>query len=358
MKICIDGRPIRDPITGVASYVLNILNSFKSSKIQLDVFIQSNNYKNKYLNIVDDFNAIYSHNNSFIENILTEFRVIPKDLRSHSFDIVHETYFSNLPLNSDYKISTIHDVIPIDFPEFYNFKNRFFSKRNFHRQVKESDLIITVSEYSKKRILEISNSNKKIEVVPLCISDIVFKNMNTHKSDKENPFYLVIGNIEPRKNLITAAKAVKLFNHQSKQQTKLISVGREIYKSKELLLEVKELLGNNFEYKGFVSEEEKVQLIKTCEGLIMPSSYEGFGIPIIEGEIIGCPVYIAKNSSMTELAICEEQLFETYDFRSLANNIFNESKAIKNSYHNHDFNKFFKKNQKDLYTRIYKGLLD
>lgn len=352
MKICIDGRPIRDPITGVAAYVLSILHCMRESSCEMEAFVQSNMGKNKYLELIKNYKNICSVNNSFIENIKTELNITPKILKNQKYDIVHETYFSNLPINADFKISTIHDVIPLDFPNFYNFKNRFFSKRNFYRQAHESDLIITVSNYSKSRILNISKSNKKVEVMPLAVSDIIKKNKNSHVGNKNDNFYLVIGNIEPRKNLITAAKAVNLINKKRDNKVKLVSVGREIFKSSNILAEVNDILGDNFKYMGFVSQEEKIKLLQQCKALIMPSSYEGFGIPVIEGHIIGCPVLIANNSSLTELAICKEQLFETFDYNELADR-FDSIDHIKDSYKDCDFSNFYIENQRYLYENIY-----
>lgn len=70
-------------------------------------------------------------------------------------EILHETYFADLGRRKGaVKVSTIHDVIPLERPELFTKRNVIFSTRNFHRQAKEADCIISVSNYTKQRILD------------------------------------------------------------------------------------------------------------------------------------------------------------------------------------------------------------
>jgi len=68
-------------------------------------------------------------------------------------------------------------------------------------------------------------------------------------------------------------------------------------------------LGSRFHFLGHVSEAEKWTLLKNPAIFVFPSLYEGFGIPVVEAYQAGCPVLLANNSSLTELAVDPHQLF-------------------------------------------------
>ncbi|MBN67820.1 MAG: hypothetical protein CME32_00885 [Gimesia sp.] len=99
----------------------------------------------------------------------------------------------------------------------------------------------------------------------------------------------------------------------------MVIAGRKNHQGDLIINQLHHVLGERLIYLGPVSEERKWRILSNAEGLVMPSEYEGFGIPIYEGYAVGTPVLIADNSSMSELAARDEQLFDTFNVDQLRN---------------------------------------
>lgn len=239
-------------------------------------------------------------------------------------EILHETYFADLGRRKGaVKVSTIHDVIPLERPELFTKRNVIFSTRNFHRQAKEADCIISVSNYTKQRILDfVPEAEDRIVVIgngvdPSVAAGHTIAPLEATDPLLGRPFVAHVGNIEPRKNLLTLARG---FDRPFRQAATggLSWPGAKNFEADQILSEISALLGDRFIFLGPVDEDRKWQVIAHAQAMAMPSEYEGFGIPIYESYAVHTPIMVANNSSMTELAMRPEQLFDTFDSEQLA----------------------------------------
>ena len=327
MNILFDGRPIRNPISGVARYCIDKTNALTISGrqrgIDIDLYCQNWRGKNdeleKQLPNLEPGLHIDGKINSKIKNILWEYfpDITHVNEFKKKYDIVHESYFANLG-NSKVKgsrclkVSTIHDVIPIDHPEWFNFSNRYFSKRNLERQCKDSDHIICVSQYTKRRVIELFPNICDITVLPLGVN--VPKNlidpMLLNELDIEEKEYLFyIGNIEPRKNLNSYVNAIESVLRGNKS-LKFVIAGHQNYLAGNILKPILEEFPGQIIFLGKVTERLKWTLLKYAKFAVFPSLYEGFGIPVIEAYAVGTPIVFSDNSSLSELALKREHLFD------------------------------------------------
>lgn len=331
LEILFDCRPVRSPISGVARYCLGISNALaKTPEVTPHNFVQPEGGKNAFLHLLPTSSApkVQSRiapNDRRIQNALLEYAPISHPLLfGDRYDILHETYFADLGRRrGTRKISTIHDVIPIDRPELFSKRNVSFSTRNFYRQAREADIIISVSAYTKKRIVElVPHTEDRIVVIGNGVDPKIVYGQEVAPLAADDrlagrPFVGHVGNIEPRKNLVTLAKAFDLA-FPTGSEWRLVLAGRHNFEAEKILAQIEKILGDRFVYLGPVTEERKWQVIAHAQAMAMPSEYEGFGIPIYESYAVNTPVMIADNSSMTELAMRPEQLFDTYDHEALA----------------------------------------
>ncbi|MDZ7283004.1 glycosyltransferase family 4 protein [Sphingomonas sanguinis] len=324
-RILIDGRPIRPPISGVARYCLSLGNAFAARQPDdlglPDMLVQYDNGRNISPDALDlalrqiEYRP-FRHRK--LQNVMFEFlpSLVGRGALG-SYDLVHETYFANTVTRpGQRKIATIHDVIPIDHPEFFNRNNRIFTRRNFYRQARETSAIIAVSHFTKQRILELADiAPDKIHVIgcgvdlpPRTLIDGVQWPIRDQVA-QDAQYGLYIGNLEPRKNLDALIEAwAKLGS--AYDNAKLVVVGRLNYQAEATVERGRALLGNRFVFIGPASEAEKWALLSHATFLALPSLYEGYGIPIIEAYACGVPAIFARNSSMTELAVDERQMFD------------------------------------------------
>lgn len=330
MEVLFDCRPVRDPISGVARYCLGLSEALsRRAEVQLDLFVQAQGGSNGFLELlpagVTQRRSRVFAAQKLVQNALLEYLPACEPLLiGGKHQVLHETYFANIgTARGAAKVATIHDVIPLERPELFSKRLNTYSERNFYRQAREAHAIIAVSEYTRQRILHFApEAEGKTTVIGNGIDQSIVNGpkvmpLSTGDPLAKRPFVSCVGNIEPRKNLVTLARGFDIA-FPAGSGWRLVFAGRENFEAKPILEKITALLGDRFLYLGPVSEERKWQVIAYARATAMTSQYEGFGIPIYESYAVRTPVMIANNSSMTELAMRPEQLFPTMDAAALA----------------------------------------
>ncbi|MDA5093072.1 glycosyltransferase family 1 protein [Aliiroseovarius sp. KMU-50] len=329
-RVLLDCRPVRDPISGVARYCLGLSEALtRLARQEFDHFVQTQRGKNSFVSLLPTSDTQISSRifagDRRIQNALLEYLPrLQSLLIPGQHDILHETYFANLGTrHGKPKLATIHDIIPLDRPEFFSRRNVIYSKRNFHRQAREADHIIAVSEFTRQRILDFyPEAENRISVIgngvdASILNRPVAQRLKPDDTLAQRPFVGFVGNVEPRKNLVTMARGFdQAFPKGSGWQ--MVIAGRMNFDADRILTEITSILGDRFTYLGPVDEARKWQVLAHAQAVVMASEYEGFGIPIYEGYAVDTPVMIANNSSMTELAVTPQQLFPTFSPDALA----------------------------------------
>ncbi len=116
---------------------------------------------------------------------------------------------------------------------------------------------------------------------------------------------MAVGTIQPIKNYPVLPEVLVKLRQQSGQNYQLVIVGKKGWGYPSLAEEIKRAgLTENQDIvvTDYVSEAEKYSLMKQSKALVMPSFYEGFGIPIVEAQALGVPVVVSNTSSMPEVA--------------------------------------------------------
>ncbi|MBI4036751.1 glycosyltransferase family 4 protein [Candidatus Daviesbacteria bacterium] len=210
------------------------------------------------------------------------------------------------------RVVTIFDLSYLHFPDMFN-KKDLWQLTNWSKfSIENADHIITISNFSKKDIVDQYRIDKsKITVAYPGYDQGVF---NTNIGDDrvkqvltefsiEGAYIIYIGTVQPRKNLIRLIEAVGRI-----EDIKLIVVGKTKGKGKQgwmyedILKRPKELgIEDRVIFTGFVETEKLPPLIKGAVAFIQPSLYEGFGIPVVEAMACGTPVVVSNVSSLGEV---------------------------------------------------------
>lgn len=222
------------------------------------------------------------------------------------------------------KVVVIHDCAHIHFPEFKSIFSKIYFKIMCFSAKYFSKNIITVSEFSKKELIKHYNiRSKKITVIyegipklPDVDNGVIQKVLEKFKL---NPLYfLYVGNTRSRKNIFGLLEGFKIFL-QKYPDCKLVLAGKIDTKFLNIKEKIRSLkLDNNVIQTGFISDEEKVALYKMAIGLVFPSFYEGFGIPIIEAQSLGLPVITSNTSSLPEIGGDSVLYVNPYDINEIA----------------------------------------
>ena len=218
-------------------------------------------------------------------------------------------------------VVTIHGLEYRYCPECYSLKERLLLELNTRSSVKWASKIITPSESTKKDLIKFYKVDAdKIKVIyhgveksPLlrggwgCVKEV--SQHTPSPSQEGNNSILFIGRLEKRKNLVNLIKAFEFFRRRhwpmspSEKLCKLTLVGKKGFGFAEIKKAIQDSpFKKDIVLKSYVSEEEKSELYKNADLFILPSFYEGFGLPVLEAMSYGAPVICSNASSLPEAA--------------------------------------------------------
>lgn len=220
---------------------------------------------------------------------------------------------------------TLHDVYYLTLKERYGFLQRTYLHWFTKMYVKRSDVIFTVSEFSKKEIVErlnvptekvvitynfllptsVNNSSVKRTIIDAC-GRVLGDDMN---------FFLYVGNLQPGKNIKGLIDGFELFVEKNPDYFLLI-VGKPAFQGENIINYLKEK--KNVFYLGFQSRENLEYLYAKCIAVTLLSFCEGFGIPPLEGFLYGKPALTSNTTSLPEVVGGAGFLADPYDIVNIS----------------------------------------
>lgn len=305
--------------TGVSNYTLNLVrNLLKIDKI--------NTYKLFFSSlrqpIPEEISKFSSHPNvkiyhyrfppTFLEFLWNRLHILPIELFIGKCDIFHTWDWTQPPAWEAKTITTIHDFVPLLFPETQHPKTISVFKKKLYWAGKECSRFICVSENTKKDLLRLfpKISSSKISLVYESAEEKyeqfrrlpLFKKQEKIQTFKNqyglNKFILAQGTREPRKNLDRLIKAFLVFKKKFPKSKIELAIsgkygwGQDITPPKD----------NSIKILGYIPEKDIVLLHASALCLCYPSLYEGFGLPVVKSMKVGTPVITSKISSLPEVA--------------------------------------------------------
>lgn len=208
------------------------------------------------------------------------------------------------PLFVRRQVVMMHDVAIYDLPENYSWKYRLWYRVAFGMLKRNARHIVTVSEFSKKRIMErLGVDGSRISVVWNGVDHFTKVAPDTSilsRLDLRNDRYvLAVGNLSVGKNLQRILAAMERMS--DREDWKFVVVGGcdlRVFKS---TAKASYDLSKNIVAAGFVSDGELRALYENAACFLFPSLYEGFGLPPLEAMACGCPVIVSREASLPEI---------------------------------------------------------
>jgi len=257
---------------------------------------------------------------------------------AHTVPLIH-------PRNT---IVTIHGLEYEFCPKAYSLFERLYMRWSIRKSCRWAKRVIAVSENTKQDLMRLYRVPEgKIEVIYEGISSEI-SNFQFPISNKiPNPKYqnskyeilntkylLFIGRLEERKNIVGIIKAFEILKEKYKIPHKLVLAGKFGFGAESIKNKIE-----NSQYRediilpGYVSDEEKFELLKNAEVFLFPTFYEGFGLPILEAQSVGTPVVTSNISSMPEVTGGSAILVDPKDTNAIAEAV---QKLISDESHKND----------------------
>lgn len=335
MKIAFDIRNLNEKkFSGVNNYIYNTATSLMKIDKENEYFFYNN--KKKYLNK----KIIKLHNIKYIPNyprpIWTNI-LLPIKLQRDKIDVLF-TGKMETPIffNNTFKsICTIFDCGIDKYPKTGKLIDYYYGRITKKISHKIADAIISISKNTAKDYIDIYQADpKKIYPIYLGVNNDIKKTFDINKFLKlkskyqiNKDYFLFVGNIHPRKNILNMIDA---FDNIKNNNLQIIIVGKKAWKYEKIITKINE--HKNVRYIGYISDEELSTLYSFAYAFIFPSINEGFGLPVLEAMKCGCPVICSNNSSMLEIVGGAALMFDPFcvkDIKAKINLIIQNEKIRK-----------------------------
>lgn len=235
------------------------------------------------------------------------------DLRTDGVELFHGLSHE-IPIGLKGKnipsVVTIHDVAFKTFTGMYHWHDRRIYDLKFRYSCNNADHIIAISECTKKDIIRFYGiAEEKVSVIYQPVQSLFYSPLDSNSareiadsaiSNLPKDFMLYVGSINSRKNLLSVVKAIETMPEQERIPLVIVGNGRE-YKTEVKKYISSHQLDKYFIWASNIRDNKQLQALYTSARLfVYPSFYEGFGLPVVEAMLCGCPVLTSNVSSLPE----------------------------------------------------------
>lgn len=301
MRIGIDATLLqKGRYTGIENYSINLIKSLlKADKVNSYILFFRKEVPNELKNMTSSFKFMIS---PISNRIFTDQIWMPWALKRARVDLLHCPAFPSPVISDCGTVLTIHDAVHWRYPETLSKGSRYYYRHLFPQAIEKAAKIITVSNSTRNDLVRFFPEAKvKIRVIYEAVDPIFFAKKR-YKSCYEfgmRKYILTVGSIEPRKNLDVLLKAFHIVHQQNGADFKLVIVGRRAWLKK---LHVPEEIKEAVIFTGYIpSKEDLAHIYQNAFLFVLPSIYEGFGLPVLEAMSTGTPVLCSNTSSLPEV---------------------------------------------------------
>lgn len=306
MRIGIDARLVHYTQAGIAQYIIHLVSQLANLDSNNEYVILQHHGDKASLVRRPNFrrHPTWTPSHHRLEQL-----TLPLEIRGLRLDLLHSPDFIPPFRRNCLSVITVHDLAFLLFPQFMTRESA-----NYYGQidvaVRNTDHIIAVSQSTSEdlqRLLGVAES--KISVIYEAASPL-FRPVDDHQAMEavrqrygiSEEFILFVSTIEPRKNLPTLLEAFRLLLDRYASTAKLVIAGKLGWLVDDSLAAVERLhLEQHVVLLQQVPPEDLLYLYNAARMLVMPSFYEGFGLPALEAMACGTPVIVSNVSSLPEV---------------------------------------------------------
>ncbi len=198
---------------------------------------------------------------------------------------------------------TVHDLFHLAMPRFVGgLHKRLYAQWMFRQTIRKASAITTVSQFTKRELIRFTGCDpKKINAISLGVDSSWFNRPKTKSPYPRRPYFLYVGNIKLHKNLSKLLTAFERIMDQVSYDLVLVGKKEGFITGDLAATEQAAALGNRVLFTGYIDDQTLKKYFFHAAGLIFPSLYEGFGLPVLEAMASGCPVAASSAASIPEV---------------------------------------------------------
>ena len=332
MRVGLDGYPLAEPRTGVGHYTLELARALAliapSDRFEL---VSPAPFSSSAL---EEINQANLSNLRAVHLKTSRIRGhwwavgLPLYVTKARFDLFHGTNFE-VPFWNRHSVVTSHDLSALLHREKHRDSLARRARLRLPIVAKLARKIITPTESVKREVCEhLRVKANKVIAIPSAARQS-FRPVPSEQTVEtrkrlaiEDDCLLLVGTLEPRKNLLTLLKAFDQIVRQTSLRPQLVITGGEGWLMDETFSFIKHSgIGDRLRLTGYLGDDELRALYSSCRIFVYPSLYEGFGLPPLEAMACGAPVIAGRVAALQEVLGSAARLFDPLNVEALAGSI-------------------------------------
>ena len=215
------------------------------------------------------------------------------------------------PLLRSTCVPVIYDLSFLRHPESHRAKDHLYLRRYLPRTLRRASRIVVISETIKRELREaFPIADEKIAVIPPAVDHAAFRPdippearaAVRAKYGLTGPYLFSLSTLEPRKNFPGLMEAYALLPADIRNGFPLVVAGAEGWKNEALFAAIKRLgLEDRVKFLGYIPDADRAPLMREADLFVLPSLYEGFGMPVLEAMACGTPVVTTERGAIPEV---------------------------------------------------------
>ena len=234
---------------------------------------------------------------------------LPRAFKKYKIDVFYsaDTYLSMK--TSVPTLLVCHDLAYVHYPEHIRDIHLKYYRKNFPKFHRRANHVVAVSEFTRQDVIKNYGLSQDAVSVGYNATPPGFKKLTATEKEEQkakytqgHPYFIYVGSLHPRKNLVRLIEAFDNFKSNTNNDHKLVLIGRFAWKNEELKDTYEKIIHKSDIILTGSIHEGIHPVVAASEGLFYVSLFEGFGIPILEGFSSHVPVVTSNVSSMPEVA--------------------------------------------------------
>lgn len=244
--------------------------------------------------------------------------ILPLALRRIRPDIVHYTNYLAPAVTAVPYVVSVHDMSLSRTPEHHTLKKRALTASLVPHVARRARMVLTPSLSTSRDVMEDLNiDERRVRAIPYAAAEM-FRPVTTRPSDPrlQDPYFLYVGTIEPRKNLVRLIEAFGRLSQPARMR--LVLAGQRGWKCEEIYARATQPdVSDRIVLLDYVDERELPALYSHALACVYPSLFEGFGFPVVEAMACGTPVLTSNTTSLAEIGSGAALLVDPFDIGAI-----------------------------------------
>ncbi len=223
-------------------------------------------------------------------------RRVPRDA-----DLFWATHY-NIPLCYRGRLLVnVHDVFHLAMPQWTGgWHRKLYAKALFDGVVRKAAAVLTISRFSGSELERLAGKPRNLTVTHLAAGPEWFVEV-PGESPHPKPYFLFVGNVKPHKNLSGLLRGFALVKDHIPHDLVVVGKREGFITGDKGIGALAEPFGDRVRFTGYLEDSELRRFMARAEALVLPSYYEGFGLPPLEAMALGTPALLSRRASLPEV---------------------------------------------------------